>query len=162
VDLWNKGKIICSAVCLVLMQFFICRNILEKNLTFFPKNRSKSRHWTVIEIAVLLSGRKLILAGIEKRAGLKMDENCVIAIKDMIYEIRGHKVMLDNDLANLYEIETKFLNRAVKRNMERFPDFFMFQLTEDEWRLLRCQFGTLKKYIRKYRPYVFTNRCEIT
>ena len=64
------------------------------------------------------------------------------AIHDMIYEIRGHKVMLDSDLARLYEIETKALNRAVKRNIGRFPDFFMFQLTEDEFESLRCQIGT--------------------
>ena len=74
----------------------------------------------------------------------------------MIYEIRGHRVMLDSDLARLYEIETKSLNRAVKRNIDRFPDFFMFQLTKEEWEVLRCQFGTLKNDIRKYRPYVFT------
>ena len=63
-------------------------------------------------------------------------------IKNMIHEIRGHRVMLDSDLARLYEIETKALNRAVKRNIDRFPDFFMFQFTEDEFESLRCQIGT--------------------
>ena len=76
----------------------------------------------------------------------------------MIYEIRGHEVMLDSDLARLYEIETGALNRAVKRNIERFPDFFMFQLTEDELNSLRCQIGISKegKGGRRYLPYAFT------
>jgi hypothetical protein len=52
--------------------------------------------------------------------------------------------MIDSDLARFYKIETKQFNRAVKRNIERFPDFFMFQLTEEEWNILRCQIGTLK------------------
>ena len=65
------------------------------------------------------------------------------SIQKMIYEIRGLKVMLDNDLAALYEVEAKYLNRAVKRNIDRFPADFMFQLTNDEWSVLRCQIGTL-------------------
>jgi len=82
----------------------------------------------------------------------------VIPIQNMIYEIRGQKVMLDSDLAQLYEIETKALNRAVKRNIERFPDFFMFQLTEDEFNSLRCQIGTSNETRggRRFLPYVFT------
>jgi phage regulator Rha-like protein len=83
-------------------------------------------------------------------------ENDLMLVQNLIYEIRGHRVMLDSDLARLYEIETKSLNRAVKRNIDRFPDFFMFQLTKEEWEVLRCQFGSLKNDIRKYRPYVFT------
>ena len=82
--------------------------------------------------------------------------NDLIPIQNMIYEIRGQRVMLDSDLARLYEVETKMLNRAVKRNIERFPVFFMFQLTKEEWEVLRCQFGTFKNDIRKYRPYAFT------
>ena len=62
-------------------------------------------------------------------------------IESMILLIRGQKVMLDSDLAELYGVETGALNRAVKRNIERFPGDFMFQLTEDEWENLRCQFG---------------------
>ena len=65
-------------------------------------------------------------------------------IQKMIYEIRGQKVMLDRDLAELYGIEVKRLNEAVKRNIERFPSDFMFQLTEDEWDNLRSQFATAK------------------
>ena len=85
-------------------------------------------------------------------------KNTTIPIQDMIHEIRGQKVMLDHDLARLYEIETGALNRAVKRNIERFPDFFMFQLTEDESKSLRCQFGISKKGKggRRYLPFVFT------
>src|ERR1017187_8442435 len=59
-----------------------------------------------------------------------------------IYLIRGHKVMLDADLAELYEVETKVLKQAVRRNIERFPDDFMFELTKKEWDSLRSQFGT--------------------
>ncbi|MCL2720306.1 MAG: ORF6N domain-containing protein [Treponema sp.] len=87
-----------------------------------------------------------------------MDDLNTIPIQNLIYEIRGHKVMLDSDLARLYEIETKALNRAVKRNIERFPNFFMFQLSEEEFYSLRYQIGTSneKKGGRRYFPYVFT------
>lgn len=66
--------------------------------------------------------------------------------------------MLDSDLADLYEIETKALNQAVKRNPARFPANFMFQLTKEEWQSLRSQFVTFKSDIRKYAPYVFTEQ----
>ena len=62
----------------------------------------------------------------------------------LIYEIRGERVMLDSDLASIYGVETKALNRAVKRNRHRFPKDFVFQLTQDESELLRRQTGTLK------------------
>ena len=79
-------------------------------------------------------------------------------IENKIFIIRGVKVMFDKDLADLYEIETKNLNKAVKRNIERFPDFFMFQLTEEEFNSLRCQIGTSKdgRGGRRYLPYVVT------
>ena len=70
-----------------------------------------------------------------------MDEIAVIQRK--IYEIRGQKVILDRDLAALYQVETKVLNQAVKRNIERFPDDFIFQLTKGELESLRSQFVTL-------------------
>ncbi|MCD7780208.1 MAG: ORF6N domain-containing protein [Candidatus Gastranaerophilales bacterium] len=85
-------------------------------------------------------------------------ENNLIEIKNLIYVIRGQKVMLDSDLAMLYQVETKMLNRAVKRNIERFPDNFMFQLTKEEWENLRFQFGTFKNDIRKYLPFAFTEQ----
>lgn len=84
--------------------------------------------------------------------------NELVQIKNLIYEIRGYKVMIDSDLADLYEIETKMLNRAVKRNITRFPANFMFQLTKEEWQNLRYQFVTFKNDIRKYTPYVFTEQ----
>jgi len=70
--------------------------------------------------------------------------NDLIPIQDRIYTIRGKKVILDSDLAKLYEVEIKVLNQAVKRNNDKFPDSFMFQLTADEWKNLRSQFVTLK------------------
>jgi formaldehyde-activating enzyme involved in methanogenesis len=63
-------------------------------------------------------------------------------IEQTILVIRGHRVMLDTDLAELYGVETKAFNRAVTRNMERFPDDFMFTLTKNEYEDLRCHFGT--------------------
>ena len=64
------------------------------------------------------------------------------SIQSRIYEIRGERVMLDFDLAFLYEVETKVLNQAVKRNIERFPDDFMFRLSESEWESMRSQIVT--------------------
>ena len=84
--------------------------------------------------------------------------NELIPIQNMIYTIRGQKVMLDSDLARLYEVETKALNKAVKRNLQRFPEDFMFQLTKEEYENLRFQFGTTREKHggRRYMPYVFT------
>ncbi len=65
-------------------------------------------------------------------------------IMNKIYFTRGHKVMLDKDLAELYDVETKVFNQAVKRNLKRFPIDFMFQLSEKEWKNLRSQFATSK------------------
>jgi hypothetical protein len=97
------------------------------------------------------------------------------SIQNRIYELRGERVMLDRDLAVLYEIETKALNLAVKRNLKRFPPDFMFQLTREEFESLRFQFETLDKSQKplrlqsetlnpgrgqhsKYLPYVFTEQ----
>jgi hypothetical protein len=60
-------------------------------------------------------------------------------IQNKIYEIRGQRVMIDRDLAEMYGVETRVLNQAVKRNMERFPDDFMFQLTEEDWEIMSSQ-----------------------
>lgn len=88
----------------------------------------------------------------------KTDLISIEKIEKAIYVIRGEEVMLDRDLAFLYGVETKTLNRAVKRNLQRFPPDFMFQLTEDEAEALRCQIGTSKKGRggKRYLPYVFT------
>jgi len=78
----------------------------------------------------------------------------------MIYVIRGQKVMLDSDLAELYEVETRSLNQAVKRNLDRFPPDFMFQLSNQELISLRSQFVIFNETVkgRKYRPFVFTEQ----
>lgn len=90
-------------------------------------------------------------------------ENSIIIVDEIvmnkIYIVRGQKVMLDRDLAELYQIETKQLKRQVKRNIERFPDDFMMELTKEEEDSLRCQFGTLKRGEHvKYLPYAFTEQ----
>lgn len=81
-------------------------------------------------------------------------------IQSKIYDIRGQKVMLDFDLAEMYGIETKYLKRSVKNNIRRFPaPDFMFELTKNEWESLRCNFSTLKKgrgQHPKYMPYAFS------
>ena len=86
--------------------------------------------------------------------------NNLIQIQDLIYTIRGQKVMLDSDLAQLYGVLTKNLNKAVKRNLERFPQDFMFQLTKEEYQNLRFQNGTSKSSHggRRFMPYVFTEQ----
>ena len=82
-------------------------------------------------------------------------------IQNLIYEVRGVKVMLDKDLAGLYHVTTGNLNKAVKRNIRRFPSDFMFQLTKEEWDSLRFQIGILEvgrgKYT-KFLPYAFTEQ----
>jgi hypothetical protein len=78
-----------------------------------------------------------------------------------IREVRGHPVLLDRDLAALYQVEVKALNQAVKRNAARFPDDFMFQLTAEEYAALRSQSVTAaggRGAHRKYRPYAFTEQ----
>ena len=83
----------------------------------------------------------------------------IVEIQDIIYELRKEKVMLDFDLANLYGIETKALNQAVKRNIDRFPIDFMFRLTTDEWqKLMRSQIVTASQIKRNIKaiPFAFT------
>lgn len=98
----------------------------------------------------------------DKQVQIKGQRMLVEYVERRIFLIRQHKVMLDSDLAELYGVETKVLNRAVRRNINRFPDSsFMFQLTAEEQRSLRRQFGTLKNTRgrhRKYRPMVFTEQ----
>ena len=82
-----------------------------------------------------------------------------VEIEKIIYEIRGLKVMIDSDVAMLFKYETKYLNRQVQRNINRFPKNYCFQLTTEEYMKLRCQNVTLKNKQgnhRKYLPYVFT------
>lgn len=77
-------------------------------------------------------------------------------ITSKIYQIRGQKIMLDSDLAELYQVETKRLNEQVKRNESRFPDDFMFQLTTEEWENLKSQNATSSWGGRRKLPYAFT------
>jgi hypothetical protein len=92
-----------------------------------------------------------------------MNNSLIISPKEiepLIYTIRGVQVIQDSDLASLYQVETKILNKAVKRNFERFPDTFCFQLTDDEAEGLRFQIGTSNtgRGGRRYSPYVFTEQ----
>lgn len=94
------------------------------------------------------------------------DNNLVIVdnieIQNMIYNIKDKQVMIDSDLAMLYQVETKYLNRQRSRNADRFPEDFCFQLTKEEYEFLRCQNVTSKKESgsggRRYMPYVFTEQ----
>ena len=81
-------------------------------------------------------------------------------IKDLIYELRGKQVMLDSDIATLFEVEVKQLNRQMKRNINRFPEDFCFQLSSKETKDLRCQNVTtnLLSSKRRYYPHVFTEQ----
>jgi len=82
----------------------------------------------------------------------------VETIERKIYLIRGHKVMLDSDLAELYGVTTKRLNEQIRRNLKRFPSDFMFQLSSKEAESLRSQIATSKRGGRRYLPYAFTEQ----
>ncbi len=77
-------------------------------------------------------------------------------IQNKIFEIRGHRVMMDFDLAEMYQVETKVLKQSVKRNSTRFPPDFMFELTTAEWDSLRSQIVTSNRGGIRYMPYAFT------
>ena len=80
-------------------------------------------------------------------------------IQNKIFEIRGHKIILDFDLAELYETETKYLKRAVRANIRRFPLDFMFELTKVEWESLKCNFSTSNtRGGTRYMPFAFTEQ----
>lgn len=93
-----------------------------------------------------------------------MSNNIIISqqeIEHHIYTVRGKQVMLDSDLANIYQVETKVFNQAMRRNTERFPENFCFQLSADEWESLRSQIVTLnagRGQHRKYLPFAFTEQ----
>ena len=87
---------------------------------------------------------------------INIDEN---AIKSMIYVVRGQQVMLDSDLAGMYQVETKRVNEGVKRNQQRFPETFCFQLSEEEYGNLKSQIATSNTRGGKQKlPYVFTEK----
>jgi len=86
----------------------------------------------------------------------------VTRIQSMIYVIRGRKVMLDSDLAELYGVSTGRLNEQVKRNIDRFPEDFMFQLTQEEYEILRSQIATSRSWGgRRYPPNAFTEHGAV-
>jgi phage regulator Rha-like protein len=85
----------------------------------------------------------------------------ITQIQKLIYEIRGRQVMLDADLAGIYQVETRRLNEAVKRNMDRFPHEFMFQLTQTEYANLMSQFATSSWGGRRKLPFAFTEHGVI-
>jgi len=89
-----------------------------------------------------------------------MEKKKTMSIEDLIFEVRGLKIMLDSDLAELYKVELRTLNQAVKRNIERFPLDFMFQLKQDEWDNLRSQIviSSSNHGGRRYAPYAFTEQ----
>ncbi len=94
--------------------------------------------------------------------GIQVGEQSIFPVERverLILVVRGHKVILDVDLAELYGVENKVLIRAVKRNLERFPKDFMLQLSASEFGILRYQFGTSSRHGgRRYRPYAFTEQ----
>ena len=77
-------------------------------------------------------------------------------IKNSIHEIRGTKVILDFQLAKMYQVETKYLKRTVKNNLKRFPSDFMFELSKAEWQNLRCKISTSSWGGQRYVPFAFT------
>lgn len=89
-------------------------------------------------------------------------ENLIVfgteSIKSRIYTLRGQQVMIDEDLATLYNVTSKRLNEQVKRNSDRFPEHFMFQLTKEELKILRSQFATTSWGGRGYLPFAFTEQ----
>jgi phage regulator Rha-like protein len=123
------------------------------------------RFCNIPDPATGLSGRTCNIANITVRfyyVNEKKGVRLILAevIERKIYLTRGHKVMLDSDLAELYEVETKVLLQAVKRNVQRFPEDFMFQLNDEEFMNLRSQIVTSSSGHggRRYLPYVFTEQ----
>ena len=82
----------------------------------------------------------------------------LILVQNLIHEFRGKKVMLDFDLARLYQVETRVLNQSVKRNLKRFPSDFMFQLTEEEWLTNSSQIVMTSNRPKSALPYAFTEQ----
>lgn len=112
-----------------------------------------------------ISGKNILFRGNARRGKtdlMTQKENELLVLEEVvinkIYYIRGCKVMLDKDLATLYEVETKHLKRQVRRCIDRFPEDFMFELNEDEFENLRCQIGTSSWGGTRYMPMVFTEQ----
>src|SRR5690606_27891622 len=98
-------------------------------------------------------------AGVERTAAVATETALIPEVEDSIRQIRGARVMVDADLAALYGVETRALTQAVRRNLDRFPDDFMFQLTDEEFEDLRSQTVISSQWGgRRTRPYVFTEQ----
>jgi len=97
-----------------------------------------------------------VISKSRQKGGKMGTESEVKSIEGRIFQLRGRKVMLDRDLAELYGVETRILIQAVRRNIDRFPDDFMFQLTKSELANLRSQFVISSWGGRRYMPYAFT------
>ena len=93
----------------------------------------------------------------EENHSVEMISN--ISIKDLIYTVRGKQVMLDSDVARFFNYQTKDLNRNVKNNIERFPEYYCFQLTEEEYKSLRCKNFTLNNGRGKHRKWKMGRSC---
>ncbi len=113
-----------------------------------------------VERINIMEDNNLLIENVTTNNNIKMPE---INLQNLIYVVRGHQVMLDSDLAMLYQVETGALNRAVKRNADRFPEDFCFKLTKEEYENLICQIGissfeSKSHGGRRKLPYVFTEQ----
>ena len=137
------------------MAFYVNYQIKKCINLYKPLDNSKQ---TFCNITNLMLGCEIM----EENKLSIQNELAIEDIKNLIYTIRGKQVMMDSDVANIYHCETKYVNRVVKRNIERFPEEFCFKLNENEFEVLRCQFVTLNEngrgQHRKYLPYVFTEQ----
>ena len=127
----------------------------EAKKSILPANKGLDLAFAFfISIALLfLAALSTIAKSTETFSSIAILDEVII---NKIYLIRGQKVMIDSDLAELYEVSTGNLNKAVSRNIKRFPDDFMFQLTKDEYDSLKFQLGILKRGKHsKYMPYAF-------
>ena len=140
-----------------------CGKILSSTNSFKYSGTSKEKvyyHLTCKNLNCKSKGIHYNSDKIEQKLVRVLNELTNEDIKNLIYTIRGKQVMLDSDVARLFEYATKELNRNVKNNIERFPEYYCFQLTDEEYKSLRCKIFTLNEngrgQHRKYLPYVFT------
>jgi hypothetical protein len=142
----QRAAILKSFHILLLDNFF--------NFNLISKKEDKS----ISYIPPSLSTKILRIMKTDLNGGRIIMEIQLETIGDLIYLIRGQRVLMDSDLANLYGVETKRLNEQVRRNLERFPEDFMFQLTSEEYEFLKSQFATSKQGSggKQKLPLVFT------
>ena len=150
-------------VCEVQLSIADITNLVNNGKTPLIKGM-KSKAGKKFDAYIVLNENSESSFEFEKKKSTKAMENKPTIVpkevSNLIYTIRDKQVMLDSDLATLYQVETKILNKAVKRNLDRFPDKFCFQLTDEESDFLRFQIGTsnVGRGGRRYLPYVFTEQ----